>query len=150
MSTADAVAVAVAASAGLAGGVQLAVMSELGTRVGVAPAVAFSGVVTALLALIGLLAVRQSFSGLGDVVREPVWLWTGGALSLFIIVAMTVAGPRIGVTATIGLVIAGNLTVGAVIDRFGLFGLDRIPLTAPRLLGVLLLAAGAALSLHRT
>ncbi len=150
MSGGGVVAVAVAAMAGLAGGVQLAVMSELGTRVGVAPAVAFSGVVTVVLALLGLLAVRRSFSGLGDVVREPVWLWIGGALSLFIILAMTVAGPRIGVTATIGLVIAGNLTVGTVIDRFGLFGLDRIPLTAPRLLGVLLLATGAALSLHRT
>src|SRR5215212_493843 len=121
-------------------------MSELGTRVGVAPALAFSGVVTAVLALAGLLLVRGNLAGLGDVVREPVWLWTGGALSLFIILALTVAGPRIGIAATIGLVIAANLAVAAVI---GLFGLERIPLSTPRLAGLALLAAGAALSLHR-
>ena len=144
------VAVALAALAGLAGAVQLAVMGELGTRVGVAPAIAFSGVVTLVLALAALVAVRQSVSGLADVAREPVWLWTGGALSLFIILSMTVAGPRIGVAATIGIVIAGNLAMAAVIDRFGLFGLDKIPLSAPRLVGITLLAAGAALSLHRT
>lgn len=144
------VAVTLAVLAGLSGAVQVAVMGELGTRVGVAPAIAFSGVVTVALAVAGLLAVRRSLAGLGEVVREPVWLWTGGALSLFIILSMTVAGPRIGVAATIGTVIAGNLAMSAVIDRFGLFGLERIPLTVPRVAGVALLAAGAALSLHRT
>jgi transporter family-2 protein len=63
---------------------------------------------------------------------------------------MTVSAPRIGATATIAIVIAGNLLMGATIDRYGLFGLDEIPLTWPRVLGILLLATGAALSLHRT
>ena len=39
--------------------------------------------------------------------------------------------------------------MGALIDRWGMFGLARIPLSGPRLLGILLLAAGAALSLRR-
>jgi uncharacterized membrane protein YdcZ (DUF606 family) len=39
--------------------------------------------------------------------------------------------------------------MGAVIDRSGLFGLDQIPLTWPRVLGILLLAVGAGLSLYR-
>ena len=38
---------------------------------------------------------------------------------------------------------------GAVIDRFGLFGVDQIALSWPRLLGIVLLGAGAALSLVR-
>ena len=149
MSGGVAVAVSLCVLAGLAGAVQVAVMGELGTRVGIASAVAFSAVVTVVLGLAGLLVVVRSVGGLADVVREPVWLWTGGALSLFIILSMTVAGPRIGVAATIGIVIAGNLAMSAVVDRFGLFGLDRIPLSPPRLLGIALLAAGAALSLQR-
>jgi uncharacterized membrane protein YdcZ (DUF606 family) len=36
-----------------------------------------------------------------------------------------------------------------VIDRYGLFGVNQIALTWPRLLGIALLAAGAALSLYR-
>jgi uncharacterized membrane protein YdcZ (DUF606 family) len=39
--------------------------------------------------------------------------------------------------------------MGAVIDRYGLFGVDQIALGWPRLLGIGLLVAGAALSLSR-
>jgi bacterial/archaeal transporter family-2 protein len=66
-----------------------------------------------------------------------------------VILSITFATPRLGATATIGLLIAGQLSMGTVIDRFGLFGLDRIPIGWPRLLGIALLAAGAALSLKK-
>jgi uncharacterized membrane protein YdcZ (DUF606 family) len=65
------------------------------------------------------------------------------------VLAITVAPPRIGVTATIGIVIALNLGVATVIDRFGLFGYDRIPIGWARIIGVVMLALGAALSLHK-
>lgn len=57
--------------------------------------------------------------------------------------------PRIGSFATIGLLIAGQLAAGAVIDALGLFGLARIPVTATRSVGLALLAAGAVLVLKR-
>lgn len=76
-------------------------------------------------------------------------MWAGGLMGAFIVFTITFAGPRIGITATIGLLIAGQLAMGAAIDRWGLFGLEQIPLTWPRLLGIALLAVGAALSLHR-
>ena len=87
-------AIALAVAAGLAGAVQAAVMGELGGRAGVFPALAFSGVVAVVIGLTLLLVARQSFRGLGDVARQPVWLWTGGALSVLIILAITVASPR--------------------------------------------------------
>jgi transporter family-2 protein len=144
-----AVAVVLSATAGLAGAVQAAVMGELGERVGILPAIAFSTVVTVLLGLVVLIASGRRLGSVADVLLEPAWLWIGGALSMFIILAITIAPPRIGTTATIGIVVAGNLAMGAVIDRYGLFGLDRIALTWPRVLGIVLLAAGAALSLYR-
>jgi len=144
-----ALAVALAAVAGLAGAVQAAVMGELGERVGIFPAVAFSGVVTIVIAFAALAAAEGNVRGVADVVREPVWLWTGGAISVLIILAVTVGAPRIGIAATIGTVIAGNLVMAAVIDQFGLLGLDQISVTWPRALGLVLLAAGTALSLHR-
>src|ERR687892_635879 len=108
-------------------------MGELGERAGIAPAVAFSALVSVLIGVVALLAARCSLDGIGDVLREPAWLWIGGALSVFIVLAVTVGPPRIGTTATIGIVVAGHLAMGAVIDRYGLFGLDQIPLTWPRL-----------------
>jgi transporter family-2 protein len=145
-----AVAVALAVAAGLAGAVQAAVMGELGERAGVFPALAFSGVVTFVLGFALLLLAKQRFTGIADVVRQPVWLWTGGALSVLIILAITVASPRIGLAATIGIIIALNLTMAALIDRLGWFGFDRIPIGWPRLLGILLLGAGAVLSLRKS
>jgi transporter family-2 protein len=144
-----AVAVALAVAAGLAGAVQAAVMGELGERVGVFPALAFSAIVAFVLSLASLLVAKQTFRGLGEVVRQPAWLWIGGALSVLIVLAITVAPPHIGVTATIGIIIALNLGVATAIDRFGLFGYDRIPIGWARVLSVVLLAAGAALSLHK-
>ena len=146
MSGPVAVAVTLCVLAGLAGPVQAAVMGELGERVGIVPALALSAFVTMAVALSALAIVRQ---GVGEVVRQPAWLWTGGILSAFIVISVTVAPPRIGTTATIGVIIAGNLAMGAAIDRFGLLGQEAIGLTWPRLVGIGLLAAGAGLSLYR-
>jgi bacterial/archaeal transporter family-2 protein len=145
-----AVAIALAIAAGLAGAVQAAVMGEIGERAGIFPALAFSGIVSVVLSVGLLLVAKQSVRGVADVVREPVWLWTGGAMSVLIILAITVASPRIGLVATIGTVIALNLGMAAVIDRFGWFGLERIGMTTPRILGLLLLGAGATLILSES
>ena len=123
-------------------------MGELGERVGVAPAIAFSVLVSMVFALVVLLAWERSVTGFRDAAQQPVWLWVGGVMSLFIVPAITIAAPRIGVAATIGLVIAGNLVMAAAIDRWGLLAQDRIPITGPRLLGLALLAAGSALTLR--
>ena len=45
--------------------------------------------------------------------------------------------------------IAGQLLAGALIDGFGWLGTERIPLTAYRVIGLILLTAGAALTLKR-
>ena len=139
-----------AIAAGLAGAVQAAVMGELGERVGVFPALAFSGIVSVACALGLLLVAKQSLRGIADVLREPVWLWTGGALSILIILGITVGPPRIGLAATIGTIIALNLGVAALIDRFGWFGYDRIAIGWPRVVGLVLLAAGAGLTLIKS
>ena len=149
MTGGTALAVALSATAGLAGAVQIAVMGELGERAGVFPAIALSGIVAFVLGIVVLYAAGSSLWGVREALREPAWLWSGGAISLFIILAMTVAGPRIGIAATLGILIAGNLVMGALIDQLGLLGLDRVPIGWPRALGIVLLAAGAALSLKK-
>ena len=90
-------------------------MGELGERVGIVPAVAFSVIVALLCGLAALLVWERSFAGVRAAVHEPAWLWIGGLMSVFIIFAITVGPPRIGVAATIGIVIAGNLVSAAAI-----------------------------------
>jgi transporter family-2 protein len=76
-------------------------------------------------------------------------MWLGGVMGLTVVFAITFAQPRIGATATIGILIAGQLVMGALIDRFGLFGVDPIAISAPRAIGIVLLGIGASLSLVR-
>jgi transporter family-2 protein len=144
-----AAAVVVCLIAGLAGAVQAAVMGRFGERIGVVEAVAFASMVTTLVALASLLVVRQSLSGVADGLRAPPWMWLAGVMSAFIVFAVALGPPRIGTTTTIALIIAGNLLMAALIDRYGLFGLDRIGLTPIRVLGIVLLGVGAALTLYR-
>jgi transporter family-2 protein len=124
-------------------------MGELGDRVGIVPAVAVSVIVSLVCGMIALLVWERSFAGLRAAAHEPAWLWIGGVMSVFIIFAVTIGPPRIGVTATVAVVIAGNLVSAAIIDRFGLFGVERVGLGWSRVLGFVLLALGAALTLRR-
>ena len=145
----NAAATALAVTAGLAGSVQVALMSRLGERIGVAEALAFASVLTAVLAFAILLALRRSVAGYERALHQPWWMLLGGVMGLLIVFTVTYSGPRIGVAATVGILIAGQLAMGAAIDRFGLFGSERIALHWPRLLGIGLLAVGAALSLRK-
>jgi transporter family-2 protein len=70
-------------------------------------------------------------------------------MGVVIVLTITFAGARIGVAATVGILIAGQLAMGAAIDRFGLFGAERVAIAWPRVLGIALLAVGAALTLRR-
>ena len=142
-------AVALAIIAGLAGSVQVAVMGRFGGRIGVIEALTFSTAVQLMLSLAILVVARVGFGGIGGAFRTPAWMWLGGLMGLTVVFSITFAQPRIGATATIGILIAGQLVMGAVIDRFGLFGVDRIDISLPRAIGIALLGIGAALSLVR-
>jgi len=124
-------------------------MGRFGDRIGSIEAVAFSALVTTFVAAAALLVARQSFGGYEAALRSPAWLWLGGVTGAFIVLTITIAAPRIGSAATIAIFLAGQLAMGALIDRFGLFGLARIPLGWQRLLGLALLGVGAALTLRK-
>jgi transporter family-2 protein len=135
--------------AGVAGSVQVAVMAKLGDRIGVLGALAWASSLAALLALTLLLVARQSFGELTAAARQPVWLWSGALMSIVIVLAITVAGSRIGVIATVSLLIAGQFAAGAAIDRYGLLGAERIGVSWWRVAGIVVLAIGAGLTLKR-
>jgi transporter family-2 protein len=142
-------AVALAVLAGLAGSVQVAVMGRFGGRIGVFEALTFSTAVQLVFSVVILVAARGGVGGLPQTFKTPAWMWIGGLMGLTVVTAITFAQPRIGATATIGILIAGQILMGAIIDRFGLFGVDQIAISPARGLGIALLGIGAALSLVR-
>lgn len=138
-----------ASAAGLGGAVQIAVQGRLGDRVGSLEAVATASLVGGVVALTVLLLARRSLAGIGEALGSPKWMLLGGVMSALIILAITVAGPRIGIVATTSVLIAAQFTLATVIDRQGWFGVERIAVSWPRLLGIGLLFVGAALTLRR-
>jgi transporter family-2 protein len=136
-------------TAGLGGAVQIAVQGRLGERVGTFEAMATASLVGALLALLVLLVVRRSLVGVGDAFGAPKWMLVGGVMSALIILAITVAGPRIGIVATTSVLIAAQFSLATVIDRLGWFGVERIAVGWPRLIGLAFLCIGAVLTLRR-
>ncbi len=135
--------------AGLGGAVQIAVQGRLGDRVGAFEAMATASFIGAVIALVVLLLARRSLSGVGEAFGAPKWMLLGGAMSALIILAITIAGPRIGIVATTSVLIAAQFTLATVIDRYGWFGVERIAVSWPRVLGLGFLCVGAVLTLRR-
>jgi transporter family-2 protein len=147
--SAGAIAIFLSLVAGLAGSIQVAVSGTFGRRIGVLEAAAFGAVFAALILVALVAAVSRSLGGIASGLGEPPWLWLNGVMSAIVVAGITYAGPRIGTFATIALVIAAQLFMGVLIDAFGMFGLERIPLNWARVTGLVLLAGGAALVLKR-
>jgi len=147
--SASSVAIFLSLLAGIAGSIQVAVSGAFGRRIGVLEATAFGSIGAALIVTSLVLVARQGLGGVAAGLREPPWLWLNGVMGAIVVTSITFTAPRIGTFATIGLLIAGQLAMGVVIDAFGLFGLDRIPFSWSRALGLVLLAAGALLVLKR-
>jgi transporter family-2 protein len=135
-------------AAGLSGATQAAISGALGRRVGTIQAAGFGALLGALLIVALALALGRG-GGLLSGIHQPPWLWLIGPLGAAIVIAIAYAPPRIGTFATVALLIAGQLVAGALIDAFGLLGSPRIPLTMSRVAGLILVAAGAALTLRR-
>ena len=134
--------------AGLAGAAQAAIAGALGRRVGTVQAAGFGTAIAAILLVTLALSLGRG-GGIVAAIHEPPWLWLTGVLGAIIVLAIAFAPPLIGTFATVALLIAGQLTAGVLIDAYGLLGSPRLPFTLTRATGLLLVAAGAALTLKR-
>ncbi|MGI8616907.1 MAG: DMT family transporter [Actinomycetota bacterium] len=142
------IAIVFSLAAGIAGAAQAAISGVLGRKVGTIGSAGFGVVLAAILVVALALAVGRGGS-ITAAIHQPAWLWLGGLFGAVIVLAIAYSPPRIGTFATVALLIAGQLAAGALIDAFGWFGSPRIPVTAARAAGLLLVAAGAALTLKR-
>jgi bacterial/archaeal transporter family-2 protein len=136
------VAVAVAAAIGGVVAAQAPLNSQLGRAVGglqasvVALAVSF-------VAVLVLAALTDGLGGLGRIGDAPLHVAIGGGLVGALYVGSIVFTVRaLGAGGLTALTIAGQLGLAMVIDHFGWLGVERSPITAAKLAGVVLLALG--------
>jgi bacterial/archaeal transporter family-2 protein len=123
------------------GGMSIAVQGQinggLGKKVGVIEG-AFISFAVGTLALLFILLFfgKGNISLIGTV---PKWQLLGGLLGAFFVVVQVLVVPKIGVTTTLIAVVAGQILLGAVIDHFGLFGGNRIPIDKQKIVAIMLL-----------
>ncbi len=76
--------------------------------------------------------------------RVPWWAWTGGLIGALYVAASTFLIPRTGAAALICLVVLGQVIGSMLLDHYGVLH-ARQPIDLVRLLGALLVVAGAVL-----
>ncbi len=77
--------------------------------------------------------------------RAPWWAWLGGLLGAFYVTAVVFLTPRLGVAATLGLAVAGQMIGALVLDQLSAFGLAYRPVTPSRIAGAALLVVAVVL-----
>ena len=119
--------------------------SQLGKSVGTFQAAFFSFATgTIILAVIAGLA-RGGYGQIGEARSLAPQYLIGGALGACYVSLVLVTVRTLGAGGIVAASIAGQLTMSVIIDQFGLLGLDKDPISAVKVLGVLLLAVGTLL-----
>lgn len=91
------------------------------------------------------LASRPQLPPLAALTTAPWWFWVGGLLGGVFVTAAAAFAPRLGAATFISVTIAGQVFVSILLDHFGVVGFAARPVTAPRIIGALLLIAGVLL-----
>ena len=119
--------------------------SQLGKSVGTFQAAFFSFATgTIILALIAGLA-RGGFGQIAEARSLAPQYLIGGALGACYVSCVLVTVRTLGAGGIVAATVAGQLTMSVLIDHFGLLGLDKDPISAMKVIGVLLLAGGTLL-----
>ena len=138
-------AVALTAVAGALVALQAPVNSRLGKELGTLQAASVSFAIGLVVLVALALVLGGGLGNVGDVSHVPARYLIGGVLGAAYVASVLVTVRTLGVGGVTAATIAGQLAMAVVIDQFGLLGVARHPVTAVRVAGVALLAAGAFL-----
>jgi transporter family-2 protein len=131
-----------AVAAGVAATMQAATNSGLARSAGLGPTLVVNTVIV-LIGVVGLWAAsgaKPTFFPAG-----AAWtLYLGGLFGFVIVASLAFVFPKIGAAYAIALMVGGQCVAALVVDHFGLMGMPRDPVTVQRVVGVMLVAAGAA------
>ncbi len=86
-------------------------------------------------------------ASLAAIPAQPWWSLLGGLLGAGALLSYVVLAPKIGLSALLGLAIAGQIISSLVIDHFALMGALERPVSLVKLAGVMVMLAGLAIAL---
>ncbi|WP_017904570.1 DMT family transporter [Pseudomonas asplenii] len=86
-------------------------------------------------------------TSLAAIPAQPWWSLLGGLLGAGALLSYVVLVPKIGLSALLGLAIAGQIISSLVIDHFGWMGALERPISPVKLVGAVVMLAGLAIAL---
>ncbi|AYO31880.1 DMT family transporter [Biomaibacter acetigenes] len=137
----------VAFMAGVAMATQGSMNSALSKAIGLSEAtfvVHFSATVVILIILI----LGISHGNWGNYSQVPWYYYLGGFIGVLITYGVVVSIPKLGVAVATTAIIVGQVLTACLVDHFGFFGLEKIPFTWLKFLGLVFLSIGAKLLLN--
>ncbi|WP_448106669.1 DMT family transporter [Pseudomonas azerbaijanoccidentalis] len=102
-------------------------------------------VVSILVLLPIMLALRLPLPSLAFISKAPLWMWAGGAFGVCFISLALVLLPKLGASGFMALALAGQVVASLLLDHFGWFGLVERQVTLPKVFGAVLLIGGVVL-----
>jgi len=135
-----------AAIAGLTMALQGSLNSVLGKKIGIFEA-SFIVHFTAAIILVIILLLNISKGNIQAWKEAPWYLYLGGILGVIISYTVIVSIPELGVAVTTTAIVTAQVSTACLLDHLGSFGLDRIPFTWIKFLGIIFLVIGVRLML---
>ncbi|HEV2858169.1 MAG TPA: DMT family transporter [Solirubrobacterales bacterium] len=123
---------------------QAPINASLGKTTGSMPAALISFSI-GTLALAAVVILSGKAGGLSSTFDVSWYYLLGGLLGALYVLNALIAVSVIGAGGVAAATVFGQLTASVVIDRLGLFGLDQVPLSPERIVGVVLLLVGTVL-----
>jgi len=123
---------------------QAPINSLLGKSIGTFQA-AFVSFTVGTIALCGIAAVSGGLGSVAEVRSVPWHYLIGGLLGAAYVTCVLVSVRTLGAGGVVAATIAGQLSMSVVVDRFGWLGVAKDPISAAKVAGILLLAAGTFL-----
>jgi transporter family-2 protein len=142
-------AVLLAAVAGTFVGLQAPVNARLARQIGSLQAATVSFLIGTLLLVLVASASSGGLRGIVDARHAPWWALLGGLLGAVYVTVALLTVRTLGVSGLTAIVVAGQLAIAVVVDRFGLFGIAKQHIGAPRVAGLVFLLAGVVLVVRR-
>jgi transporter family-2 protein len=135
--------------AGVLVGMQAPVNARLGRAVGGVQAASISFLVGTVALLAAVSLAHGGFAGYAKAGGVPWWAFIGGLLGAVYVTVAILTVRTLGASSLTAVVITGQLVISVVIDRFGLFGIERQSIGVSRILGLVLLVVGVTLVVRK-
>jgi transporter family-2 protein len=139
-------------------GVAVMVMAAVGGLIALQPAInaglgratgniaaAFVSFAIGTLVLATIVVIAGQAGGVSSALDVRWYYLLGGVLGAAYVFTALVTVSSIGAGGVAAATITGQLTLSVIIDRLGILGLEEQPISAERIVGVVLLLAGTVL-----